>query len=164
MRARTNRCRGFTWIELLGLVTVSCIVGAVVVSAYWTHSIRTQVVAGIDHAATLEREIERIFAHSGGVPIEGWSPASPTVADYVDALHVFDGRIDIVYGNLAHDAITGRRLSLTPYETADLRVIWICGNEIPPPGLNPLGFASGGRQAVQIPTTVAARYLPPVCR
>ena len=75
-----------------------------------------------------------------------------------------DGRIDIIYGGQADSAIAGRRISLTPYETAAPDIVWLCGNEIPEPGLQPLGFAGGGCQARQIPTTIEARYLPPACR
>jgi hypothetical protein len=70
----------------------------------------------------------------------------------------------LTFGNAASDAIAGRRLSLTPYETVSRKVVWLCGNAIPGPGLHPLGFAAGGPHAQQIPTTVESRYLPARCR
>jgi hypothetical protein len=82
----------------------------------------------------------------------------------VESVEIVDGRIDILFGSRADGAIAGRRISLTPYETADMEIVWICGNQAPGPGLAPLGFASGGRQAAQLPTTIEARYLRPECR
>jgi hypothetical protein len=70
----------------------------------------------------------------------------------------------VLYGAQADPSIAGRRISLTPYETVEGSVVWLCGNETPGPGLKPLGFAGGTRQAAQIPTTIEARYLSGPCR
>jgi hypothetical protein len=83
---------------------------------------------------------------------------------YVAETRVVDGRIDLVFGALADAVIRGRTLSLTPFETADQQVVWVCGGRAPGVGLKPLGFAGGGPLAVQAPTTVAPRYLPRACR
>jgi hypothetical protein len=60
--------------------------------------------------------------------------------------------------------LAGKILSLTPFETADQNVVWVCGNEFSGVGLNPLGFAAGGPQAEQVVTAIEDRYLPPACR
>jgi len=87
--------------------------------------------------------------------------ASSTV---VASVTIVDGRIDVLYGSLADPALAGRQISLTPYETVDRHVVWTCGNRVPGPGLEPLGFAGGGRTAVQLPTTIEPRYLSRSCR
>ena len=74
------------------------------------------------------------------------------------------GRVDVRFGRNADDAIAGRTLSLTPFETADQRVVWLCGNKLPGPGLEPLGFAGGAAEPVQILTLIDVRFLPPSCR
>jgi hypothetical protein len=83
---------------------------------------------------------------------------------YLDALEVHDGRLDLRFGKSADDAITGKVLSLTPFETVDGKVVWICGNEVPGVGLQPLGFADGGPRAEQLATSIEDRYLPSTCR
>jgi pilin len=83
---------------------------------------------------------------------------------YVDNVEVVDGRIDLRFGRAADSAIAGQVLSLTPFETADLEVVWVCGSAVPDVGLHPLGFSGGFRQAVQAPTSIERRYLPPECR
>jgi prepilin-type N-terminal cleavage/methylation domain-containing protein len=164
MRAPSN---GFTVIELVLAIAVTSILAAVVVSAIRTHGIRTQIMSGIDLASPWETVVESSFRTSGQVPRtwEDLGAGSQIVSSlHVEGIHLADGRIDIVYGNEAASAIAGRRLSLTPYETASQEIIWVCGSHIPELGLQPLGFASGGSQATQVPPTVAARYLPAECR
>jgi type IV pilus assembly protein PilA len=161
-------CRGFTVIELVLVIAVTSIVGALGYSAWRTHEVRQQVAEGTAGARALQDEVAQSFRRSGEVPAteEGGRSDSPAghPARFVASMTVDAGRIDLVYGGEADSAIAGRRISLTPYETAAADVVWLCGNEIPGPGLQPLGFAGGGRQARQIPTTIEARYLPPDCR
>lgn len=157
---------GFTMVELVAVVAVTGIVAALVFSAYRTHLVRTQVATGIERAMVVAPSIVDSFRRTGEVPADhgaaGIHETGPST--YVSDLQILDGRIDIVYGRQADGSIAGRRLSLTPYETADLEVVWLCGNKIPQPGLEPLGFAGGGRQSLQLPTTVPSRYLPRSCR
>ena len=160
-------CRGFTVIELIAVIAVTSIVVGVAYSAWRTHTIRSQVAESAAAARHLQDDVVADFRVSGELP----STASDiggikrSAAVYpIASLFIENGRIDLVYGREADDAIVGRRLSLTPHETADGQIVWICGNRIPEPGLRPLGFAGGGRQAVQVATTIEARYLPRVCR
>jgi hypothetical protein len=158
---------GYTAIELVLALAATSIVGALVFSAFRTHSIRAQVASGIELAWRWGEVVEMRFRADGRVP-QAWEdvgagPETPT-SSYVKAIQLVNGRVDILYGQEAATAIAGRRVSLTPYETADQQVVWICGNDIPGLGLEPLGFASGTTQPVQVPATIAARYLPAGCR
>jgi type IV pilus assembly protein PilA len=168
MRISLARSAGFTLIELVLAVGITGILIALVVSAYRTHSVRMQVAAGIETAAHWEPSVEHSFRASGQVPANtpeiGPTPNGGSLGTYVVAIDVVDGRLDITYGKDASPAILGRRLSLTPYETASREILWLCGNAVPGLGLKPLGFADGGRQSVQASATVEARYLPSKCR
>jgi len=53
---------------------------------------------------------------------------------------------------------------LTPFESANRDLFWVCGNRIAGAGLQPLGFANGARQAVQVLAQIEPRYLPSQCR
>ncbi|HUQ51883.1 MAG TPA: pilin, partial [Gammaproteobacteria bacterium] len=83
---------------------------------------------------------------------------------YVESVEVINGRLDLRFGYRADHAISGRTLSLTPFETATHEVVWVCGNARPGAGLEPLGFSLGGQQAVQADTLIEPRYLPSTCR
>lgn len=160
--AEAGRRSAFTYLELITVVGATTIVVALVFSVYRTYRVRSQVAEGIAVAAELIPAVTEHFRRYGEVPSEVPSPA--VVGPVVEAIDVVDGRIDVIYGERADPAIAGRRLSLTPYETADAHVVWICGNRAPGPGLMPLGFAGGGRQAVPLATAIEARYLTRDCR
>ena len=169
MHAHATGQRGFAVIELVVVLAATAIIVALIVSAIRTYSVRKEIGAVVDYAAAAESAIAREFMHLGEIPPDGGldsfgGPHAGAGERFVEAITVSAGRIDVRFGKGANAAIAGRTLSLTPYETVDLEIVWVCGNEIPEPGLKPLGFAGGGRQSVQIPTTVEARYLPSTCR
>ena len=169
MAISNHRETGFTLIELMIVVAITGILASLAMSAYQTYSVRAQIAEGISLAANAKTPIVDSFIVLGEAPATrtaaGLSPnPTDTIGNYVSSVDVVNGRVDITYGNRAHAAVAGRTLSLTPYETAGLDITWICGNQIPGPGLNPMGFSGGGNQAVQVPTTVEARYLPSSCR
>jgi pilin len=98
--------------------------------------------------------------HAAGL----FEPATVEDADLVDSIEVADGRIAITFSPRADSAIAGQTLYLTPFETADLDVVWVCGNKAAGLGLKPLGFAAGGPELPRLPTAIDSRFLPPECR
>ena len=165
----TRRRSAFTPLELVAVVGTTAIVAAAGYSAYRTYSVRDQVHEGLAAAGEIRPYVDEFFRRHGEVPPElaALRPhvsASLEASAVVEAVTVVDGRIDVVFGAGADASIAGRTISVTPYETADMQVVWVCGNEAPGLGLVPLGFAGGGRQASQVPTTVDDRYLSSDCR
>jgi Tfp pilus assembly protein PilE len=164
-----RRRSAFTPLELVAVVVTTTIVAAAGYSAHRTYRVRAEVHEGLSVAAALAPEVDDFFRRHGEVPTE-LSALRPHVAasaqtgTVVETLTLVDGRIDVLFGSHADPSIVGRRVSLTPYESADMQIVWVCGNESPGAGLMPLGFAGGGRQASQVPSTVDDRYLGPECR
>jgi type IV pilus assembly protein PilA len=167
MRRSALTSRGYTLIELLLALAVTGVLGAVIASSYRTYAVRGEVLSGIELANDWRKVVEKTFEHSGQIPGD-WRAlgVEPQLASarYVEALTVVDGRLDVTFGREANAAISGRSVSLTPYETASLEIIWVCGNAVAGRGLKPLGFAAGGTQSVQRSATVESRYLPAGCR
>jgi type IV pilus assembly protein PilA len=160
--------RGVTAIELVAALALTALIAALGVSAVRTHIVRGQIDQSLGLAAATQHHVVRAFRTAGVPPADRSAANLPTDrhvdSSYVEAIDVVDGRIDLLFGLDADAAIAGRVLSLTPFETAQREILWICGNKVPGVGLAPLGFAGGTRQAVQLLTTVEARYLPPICR
>ncbi len=157
------------FVEIVLAVLMTAVVVAVGVSAYRTFSIRSEVDDTLSATSALRTAIAEFYTHERRTPADeheaSLSAAVTSAARrFHGSLRIVAGRIDLVYGAGADRALVGRLLSLTPYETAALEIFWICGNRIPGPGLEPLGFSAGGPRAEQRATTIEARYLPAECR
>jgi type IV pilus assembly protein PilA len=168
MTAHPATTRGFSLPELAIVLAVTALIAGLGVSAYKTYVVRAEIAQGIAFAARAEDQVTKSFGRYGEPPADGEAAGLPPAMQHggahIDSIGVVDGRIDLHFGSEADTAIAGRTLSLTPFETVDGEVLWICGNRIPGPGLKPLGFANGARQAVQVVTQIEPRYLPSTCR
>jgi type IV pilus assembly protein PilA len=160
---------GFALLELLAVLAVTTIIGALAVSVYRTYAVRAEIASGIAATLALRDRVAAAFRATGIPPANrpaaglGSAP-DPAWGDYVAAVDVINGRVEIRFGRDADDAIAGRTLSMTPFETVDQRIVWLCGNKLPDVGLKPLGFAGGATQPVQVLSLIEVRYLPPSCR
>jgi type IV pilus assembly protein PilA len=112
-------------------------------------AVRAQVIEGANLARPLMADVVEQYHYAGKAEDR---PASAAPGRYTAVIQSAKGRIDIAFRKSADPAIAGKTLSLTPYETADLRVFWRCGNH-PTPTLpdgsilRPLGTAQGGAAA-----------------
>jgi hypothetical protein len=160
---------GFTHVEAVLVLAGTLLIGALVVAAIRTYLVRAEIEESIALAKYAQDQVTRAFRRTGTPPADSASAGLvdnqvDVVARYVAETRVTDGRIDLVFGPEASAALKGRTLSLTPFETADRHVVWICGSKEPGVGLKPLGFAGGGPLAVQPPPTIDPHYLPRDCR
>lgn len=160
--------RGFTVIELVLVIAVTLLIVALGVSAFRTFVVRARVADSIGVTIGIQEQVVQAFRHTGMPPADrqeaGLPPSKAEPTNDIAAVEIADGRIEIHFGETAETAIANRILSLTPFETVDQQIVWICGNKIPGVGLKPLGFAGGARQAVQVLTSIEPRYLPTTCR
>jgi type IV pilus assembly protein PilA len=161
--------RGFTLIELMIVVAIVGILAAIAVPAYENYTVRAQVSEGLAIAAMRKVAITDAFVNHGEAPLDrlqaGMS-ANPgdTMGKFVQSVDVQSGVLVITFGNDANIAINSLNVTVTPYETGNLGVVWRCGLANAPAGLSPMGTAGGGRTATYIAPTVPIQYLPAACR
>lgn len=156
--------RGFTLIELMIVIAIIGILASLAISAYQTYTVRAQITEGLNMAAGAKVPIVDAYTNSGTAPADrtaaGMSPnATDTSGNYVSGVAITNGRLDITFsGPRAHQAIFGKTVSVTPYETTGNTVVWRCGNSAQPAGV----LLQGG--APHLAPTVDTRYLPSACR
>ena len=166
-----RRQSGFTLIELMVVVTIIGILASFAIPAYQDYTIRAQVSEGMSLAAIARAAVAEEFLTEGLPPTDrtdaGMSAdAADTSGRYVAGVDIANGVLTIIYGNEANPRIAGdgaNTLTLTPYESADLSLLWRCGSAPEPDGAELLGTAAGMAAAYVAPT-LPIRYLPAACR
>lgn len=164
-----NKQAGFTLIELMIVVAIIGILAAIAIPAYTNYTIRAQVTEGINMAALAKTPIMDAFLNNGEAPLDrsqaGMSPnPGDTAGKYVTAVAVNNGVVTVTFGFEANAIIAGLTVTLTPYETGNLGLVWRCGSAPVPAGLQPMGTSGGGNTAVYAAPTVPDQYLPSSCR
>jgi hypothetical protein len=162
------RARGLAAIEFAAVIAITVVVMALAASAFRTHSARAAIGTSLLAVAPIQTLIAHQLARNGVPPA-----TNADVVGLVDAIAAYEvvekiavehGRIEIRYGDDAIAGLRGQALLVTPFETIDGRVVWVCGDRRPEVGLYPFGFADGTNRATALVTTIEPRYLPAECR
>jgi type IV pilus assembly protein PilA len=162
--------QGFTLIELMIVVAIIGILAAIAIPAYQDYTIRAQVSEGMNLAAAAKTAVAEDFLNEGVPPANRTdagmtATATDTVGKYVTGVGVANGVITVTYGNEANAQINNQTLTLTPYESIDLSVVWRCGNAPVPgtPALSTMG-SNAGAGTTYVAPSVLSQYLPSACR
>ena len=153
-------------IELMIVVAIIGILASLALAVYQTYTIRAQIAEGVNMAGAAKTPIVDAFLQSGRPPADraeaGMSPlASDTSGTFVSGVAIFNGRIDVTFGNRAHAEISGKTLSMTPYMAGSHAMAWRCGSA---PAPTPTVMDGGGVTTPYQAGDIPPRYLPSACR
>ncbi len=149
-------------IEMMVVVAVIAILAAMALPSYQYKIVREQIEAALPLADIAKKPIAASWAAKQVFPADNAAADLPVaekiVNNYVSAVGIQDGVINITFGNRANSVISGKVLTIRPAVVDGAPVVpvtWVCGNAEAPGQMR----VQGSDQS-SIPTA----YLPLACR
>lgn len=153
---------GFTAIEMMVVVAIIAILTMIAIPSSMGRIIKEQVVAAMPLADVAKEPISALWKVTKTLPADnkeaGLPEAEKIVSNFISAVEVKNGVINMTFGNKAHPQIKGKILSFRPAvieESQIVPVTWVCGNAKAPDKMKLVG---------ENKTNVADDYLPHLCR
>ena len=112
-----KRNKGFTLIELMIVVAIIGVLAAIAIPAYQDYTIRSQVSEGLSLASGAKSALWDFISDKGRLPPSNASAGllAPTSisGNYVTAVDVAGGIVEVTYGNRANVQINGQTLEMS---------------------------------------------------
>jgi type IV pilus assembly protein PilA len=160
--SRMVRSRGFTWIELMIILAVIAILGAMAIPGLHDTTLKKQVKEGMALADVAKKGVQASWTASGDLPKDneaaGVPPSEKIVGTLVKDVKVDHGAVTLTYGNNASGSLNGMRLTLRPAVVKDqpmVPIAWLCHSADLPGGMD-----VRGKNETDIPD----KWLPLECR
>ncbi len=157
-----KKLSGFTLLEMMAVVAVIAILAAMAVPSYLFKVVREQIEGAITLTEFVKKPIALSWLATQNFPADNVAAGLPTadkiVSNYVSAVEVQDGAINITFGNRASGPIKGKILTLRPAVVLDapmVPVTWVCAGAEAPDKMTIKGIDK---------TSIAKEHLPLACR
>jgi type IV pilus assembly protein PilA len=159
---RPCRVRGFTWIEMLAVITVLAILSLMAIPAMQESVLKRQVKDGLALADVAKGGVQLAYTASGKMPADNKAAGIPDhdkiVGTLVKDVIVDNGAITLTFGNNANKALEDKKLTLRPAVVpgeALVPIAWLCHQTATPPKME-----VQGNDVTDIPL----KWLPIECR
>jgi type IV pilus assembly protein PilA len=156
------RQAGFTWIELVLILAVVAILGAMAIPGMQDTALKKQVREGLDLADVAKKGVQAYWTTSGELPKNNDEAGIPAkdkiVGSMVKEVEVDHGAIHVTFGNNASKALAGMRVTLRPAVVKDepkVPIAWLCHNVPVPDKMEVKGHNR---------TDIPPKWLPVECR
>ena len=140
------RVFGFTLIELMIVVAIVSILSTLALPSYQDRVIKAQVGEGLALAEVAKHAVADYYAKYGKLPKDnasaGLPPSEKIIGNFVSAIAIEGGAINITLGNRANKHAAGKVLTLRPAIVADAKIVpiaWVCGFATVPNGMVVVG-------------------------
>jgi type IV pilus assembly protein PilA len=149
-------------VEMMAVVAVITILAMMAVPSYLDKIVKAQIEAALPLSDLAKRSVQAYWSATQKMPADNTAAALPAadkiVSNYVSAVTVSDGVINMTIGNRASKSIAGKVLSIRPAVVDDAPVVpiaWVCGFAEAPEKMTVMG---------QNQTDIDPLYLPSECR
>ena len=157
-----NHQRGFSLLEIVVVLAIIATLALLAVPSFQDKVIRDQIMEALPLADVVKPPVAAAWTLSAPLPVDntvaGLPAADKIVSNFVSAVTLHNGAIDITFGNSAHGQIKGKVLTLRPAGVEDARVVpltWVCGNANAPDKMTLQGSNN---------TSIPTQFLPLKCR
>lgn len=157
-----SKNKGFTLIEMMVVVAIIAILALIAMPNNYNRTVQLQVVESLDLIEDYKGYVERTYLLTGAFPINNKAAEMPNASEikgnFLAALHLEDGVLNLEFGQKMNDQHHGKILSVRPvYVNSDsiTPISWVCGSDPIPKGM----IASSKNS-----TTLESEFLPLRCR
>ena len=137
---------GFTLLEVAVAMAVIAILATIAIPSITNSIVRKQIVEAVTLADLAKNAVALAWSGAQVMPANNSAALLPApqkiVNNYISAVTVQDGAINITFGNSVNSVITGKILTLRPAVVTDTPVVpvaWVCAQAPVPGGMTVMG-------------------------